>query len=174
MEELHGYYLEDLEVGMSAVYSKTVSEADVVMFAGISGDTNPLHLNQLFAEGTHFKERIAHGMLSASFISTVLGTRFEVSDQDGQVRTVVVDGSVAVSNEHGSVEVVAGGLARASAEAPPSTRENASRCSRRTPGACSTTRMAARAGGKPRRVGSCRPSQSPPPRARARRSDARR
>ena len=75
MEELHGYYLEDLEVGMSAVYSKTVSEADVVMFAGISGDTNPLHLNQLFAEGTHFKERIAHGMLSASFISTVLGTR---------------------------------------------------------------------------------------------------
>ena len=75
MDELHGYYLEDLSVGMSKIYSKTISEADIVMFAGISGDTNPVHLNQLFAEGTIFKERIAHGMLSASFISTVLGTQ---------------------------------------------------------------------------------------------------
>ena len=75
MEELHGYYLEDLSVGMTEIFSKTVSEADIVMFAGISGDTNPVHLNQLFAEGTVFKERVAHGMLSASFISTVLGTR---------------------------------------------------------------------------------------------------
>lgn len=75
MDERHGYYLEDLSVGMTDVYSKTVSEADIVMFAGISGDTNPVHLCQLFAEGTVFKERIAHGMLGASFISTVLGTR---------------------------------------------------------------------------------------------------
>lgn len=75
MDERHGYYLEDLTVGMTDVYSKTVSEADIVMFAGISGDTNPVHLCQLFAEGTVFKERIAHGMLGASFISTVLGTR---------------------------------------------------------------------------------------------------
>lgn len=75
MDELHGYYLEDLTVGMSKIYSKTISEADIVMFAGISGDTNPVHLNRLFAEGTVFKERIAHGMLSASFISTVLGTQ---------------------------------------------------------------------------------------------------
>lgn len=75
MEELHGYYLEDLSVGMSGVFAKTVSEADIVLFAGISGDTNPVHINQLFAEGTIFKDRIAHGMLSASFISTVVGTR---------------------------------------------------------------------------------------------------
>ncbi|MET4806757.1 MaoC family dehydratase [Limibacillus sp. MBR-115] len=75
MQELHGYYIEDLEPGMSAIYAKTVTEADIVMFAGLSGDTNPVHLNQTFAEGTMFKERIAHGMLSASFISTVLGTR---------------------------------------------------------------------------------------------------
>jgi 3-hydroxybutyryl-CoA dehydratase len=75
MEELHGYYFEDLSVGMSAVFAKTLPDADVVMFAGISGDTNPVHLNQLFAEGTLFKECVAHGMLSASFISTVLGTR---------------------------------------------------------------------------------------------------
>ena len=75
MQELHGYYLEDLSVGMTSVFAKTVTEADIVMFAGISGDTNPVHINQLFAEGSMFKERIAHGMLSASFISTVVGTR---------------------------------------------------------------------------------------------------
>jgi 3-hydroxybutyryl-CoA dehydratase len=75
MDEKHGYYLEDLETGMTAIYAKTVTEADIVMFAGISGDTNPVHLDALFADQTTFKGRIAHGMLSASFISTVLGTR---------------------------------------------------------------------------------------------------
>ncbi len=60
---------------MTAVYAKTVTEADIVMFAGISGDTNPVHLDALFADQTAFKGRIAHGMLAASFISTVLGTR---------------------------------------------------------------------------------------------------
>jgi 3-hydroxybutyryl-CoA dehydratase len=74
MQELHGYYLEDLSVGMTSIFAKTVTEADIVMFAGVSGDTNPVHINQLFAEGTMFKGRIAHGMLSASFISTVVGT----------------------------------------------------------------------------------------------------
>jgi 3-hydroxybutyryl-CoA dehydratase len=73
--QLHGYYLEDLSVGMSDVFAKTVSEADIVLFAGVSGDTNPVHINQQFAEATPFKGRIAHGILSASFISTVLGTR---------------------------------------------------------------------------------------------------
>jgi 3-hydroxybutyryl-CoA dehydratase len=75
MQELHGYYLEDLSVGMTNIFAKTVTEADIVMFAGISGDTNPVHINQLFAEGSMFKNRIAHGMLSASLISTVVGTR---------------------------------------------------------------------------------------------------
>jgi 3-hydroxybutyryl-CoA dehydratase len=75
MQELHGYYIEDIEVGMTDSYGKTVTDADVVMFAGISGDTNPVHLNETFAEQTRFKGRIAHGMLAASYISTVLGTR---------------------------------------------------------------------------------------------------
>jgi len=75
MEEKHGYFLEDMEIGMTAVYAKTVTDADIVMFAGISGDTNPVHLDAHFADQTVFKGRIAHGMLSASFISTVLGTR---------------------------------------------------------------------------------------------------
>jgi len=75
MNELHGYYLEDLEVGMSASYAKTITEADVVLFAGISGDDNPVHLNVEYAKTTPFKERIVHGMFSAALISAVLGTR---------------------------------------------------------------------------------------------------
>lgn len=75
MQDLHGYYIEDLEVGMTESYGKTITDADIVMFAGISGDTNPVHLNETFAENTQFKGRIAHGLLAASFISTVLGTR---------------------------------------------------------------------------------------------------
>src|SRR5437763_13792545 len=60
---------------MTAIHSKTVTEADVVLFAGISGDINPVHLDNDYARDTMFKGRIAHGMLSASFISTVLGTK---------------------------------------------------------------------------------------------------
>ena len=75
MQELHGYYFEDLSPGMTAVYAKTVTDADVVLFAGISGDVNPVHLNQEFADRTMFRGRIAHGMLTASFISTVIGTK---------------------------------------------------------------------------------------------------
>jgi 3-hydroxybutyryl-CoA dehydratase len=75
MDERHGYYIEDLAPGMSAVFSKTVTEADLLMFAGVSGDTNPIHLDQDFASRTMFEGRIAHGMLTAALISTVLGTK---------------------------------------------------------------------------------------------------
>ena len=70
-----GLFIEDLTIGQSATYGKTVTDADIVLFAGVSGDTNPVHLDQTFAEKTPFKGRIAHGMLSASFISTVIGTK---------------------------------------------------------------------------------------------------
>ena len=75
MSELHGLYFEDLSVGQEAVYTKTVGEADIVLYAGVSGDTNPVHLDAEFAATTPFKERIAHGMLSAGFISAVIGTK---------------------------------------------------------------------------------------------------
>lgn len=70
-----GLHLEDIDVGMSATYAKTVSDADIVLFAGISGDSNPVHVDDDYARETMFKGRIAHGMLTASFISAVLGTR---------------------------------------------------------------------------------------------------
>ena len=75
MSEFHGYYFEDLSVGQTAVFAKTITEADIVLFAGVSGDTNPVHLNAEYASQTMFKERIAHGMLSAALISTVFGTK---------------------------------------------------------------------------------------------------
>jgi 3-hydroxybutyryl-CoA dehydratase len=74
-DSLHGYYIEDLKEGMTAVYAKTVTETDIVLYAGISGDDNPVHLNEEFARDTMFKGRIAHGMLSVGFISAVIGTR---------------------------------------------------------------------------------------------------
>ncbi len=73
--ELHGYYFEDMEEGMTDLYGKTITDADIVMFSGISGDINPAHLNKEFANETIFEGRIAHGMLTASLISTVVGTK---------------------------------------------------------------------------------------------------
>ncbi len=70
-----GYFFEDLEEGASASFSKTVTEADLVLYAGVSGDTNPVHLDAEYAATTMFKERIAHGMLTAGFISAVFGTK---------------------------------------------------------------------------------------------------
>jgi len=72
---MNGLFLEDLSVGQSAMFGKTVTEADIMAFAGVSGDTNPIHLHEGFAKGTRFGQRIAHGMLSGSFISTVIGTK---------------------------------------------------------------------------------------------------
>lgn len=66
---------EDITVGQTARYAKTVTEADILLFGAVSGDTNPVHFNEEVARGTMFKGRIAHGMLSAGLISTVIGTR---------------------------------------------------------------------------------------------------
>ncbi|UPY34965.1 MaoC family dehydratase [Sediminicoccus sp. KRV36] len=72
---MDGYFFEDLTLGQTASFGKTITEADILLFAGVSGDTNPVHINAEVAAASMFKERIAHGMLSASLISTVLGTR---------------------------------------------------------------------------------------------------
>lgn len=68
-------YIEELSLGQSAESTKTVTQADIVKFADVSGDHNPVHLDEAFAAGTAFKGVIAHGMLSASFISATLGTQ---------------------------------------------------------------------------------------------------
>jgi 3-hydroxybutyryl-CoA dehydratase len=72
---MSGVFLEDLEVGQSAELTRTVADGDLAAFAAVTGDDNPLHLDEAYAAATPFKGRIAHGMLSAGYISAVLGTR---------------------------------------------------------------------------------------------------
>ena len=75
MNEIGGYEFEELRVGMSATYAKTITEADIVLYAAVSGDNNAIHTNEEFAATTIFKGRIAHGMLSASVISAALANK---------------------------------------------------------------------------------------------------
>ena len=75
LDEMRGLYFEDMKEGMTDSFEKEITDTDIIAFAGITGDTNPIHLNEEFASETMFKGRIAHGMLTASFISTVIGTK---------------------------------------------------------------------------------------------------
>jgi len=68
-----GKTYDEIQIGDSAEFAKTVTETDVYLYAGVTGDLNPAHINESYASGTFFKGRIAHGMLSAGFISAVLG-----------------------------------------------------------------------------------------------------
>jgi len=69
------YYIDELKPGMSESFTKTVTESDIQKFGEVSGDMNPAHFDEEYAKGTIFKTRIAHGVLSASYISTVLGMK---------------------------------------------------------------------------------------------------
>ena len=70
-----GKTIDELKVGDTAEIQKTISETDVYLYAGITGDMNPAHLNEEYARDTFFKTRIAHGMLIAGLISTILGNK---------------------------------------------------------------------------------------------------
>lgn len=72
---MQGKYFEDLSIGQSEELTYTVTEDTIVAFAEVSGDDNPVHLDEAYAAKTQFGGRIAHGMLSAGFISAVIGTR---------------------------------------------------------------------------------------------------
>jgi 3-hydroxybutyryl-CoA dehydratase len=67
------YFFEDLEIGLESSFAKTISEADIIAFAEVSGDRNPVHLDEEYAAQTKFKTRIAHGMLTAGLLSAVCG-----------------------------------------------------------------------------------------------------
>jgi 3-hydroxybutyryl-CoA dehydratase len=73
--DLNGYYFEDLRVGMEASVSRTITDTDLRNFTGVSGDTNPMHLNEEYAKQTPFGGIIVHGLLTASLISAVIGTK---------------------------------------------------------------------------------------------------
>ena len=72
---MQGFTIDQLEVGQKSSFAKTVTETDVYLFAGITGDVNPAHVNQEFAKNTIFKGRVAHGMFTAGLISAVLGVQ---------------------------------------------------------------------------------------------------
>lgn len=70
-----GKTIDEIKLGDAAEFTKTVSESDVYLYAGVTGDLNPAHVNEPYAQKTFFKTRIVHGMLLAGFVSTVLGNR---------------------------------------------------------------------------------------------------
>ena len=75
MTTIQGYFLDDLTIGQRQESQNTVTEKDIELFAEVSGDDNPLHMDETYAVTTMFKSRIAHGMLSAGYISALLGTK---------------------------------------------------------------------------------------------------
>lgn len=74
-QAVQGFYFDELTVGQAVETSRVVGTADIEAFAEVSGDSNPVHLDEAYAKATPFGERIAHGMLSAAYISAILGTR---------------------------------------------------------------------------------------------------
>ncbi len=72
---MKGKKINEIEVGERAEFSKTISESDIYLFAGVTGDMNPAHINEEYARTTFFKTRIAHGLLPAGFISTVIAMK---------------------------------------------------------------------------------------------------
>jgi 3-hydroxybutyryl-CoA dehydratase len=116
MNELNGHDIEDLRPGLSATFSRTITEADIVLFAGVSGDNNAMHLNDEFARTTAFGGRIAHGMLSASVISAAIANRLPgpgtiYLGQQLKFRAPVRPGDTV----HATVEVISVDLERARA-----------------------------------------------------------
>ena len=67
--------IEEIKVGMESSYSQTVTDADIKAFAGVSGDRNPVHLDEKYAEASRYKKRIAHGLMTASYFSALFGTK---------------------------------------------------------------------------------------------------
>lgn len=100
-----GKKAHELFVGQKAFFTKTITEVDVVLFAGISGDHNPVHINQAYAETTIFKNRIVHGSLVSSLFSTILGTELPgegtifVDQYNKYIRPVYIQDTITVSVE---------------------------------------------------------------------------
>ena len=67
--------IEEIKIGMEVSYSQTITDSDVKEFAGVSGDRNPVHMDEEYAEHSRYKKRIAHGLMSASYFSALFGTK---------------------------------------------------------------------------------------------------
>ncbi|WP_459815877.1 MaoC family dehydratase [Campylobacter concisus] len=72
---LNSIPIEEIRIGMKASYSQTITDADIKAFAGISGDRNPVHIDEEYASNSRYKKRIAHGLMTASYFSAIFGTK---------------------------------------------------------------------------------------------------
>ena len=106
MNELGGYAFADLRVGMCATFAKTITEADIVLFAAVSGDNNAIHINEEFAAGTIFKGRIAHGMLSASDRATSCPDRAASSVAKPAIQGACPGQRYCPCDRHGQTEMI--------------------------------------------------------------------
>ena len=93
------YYIEDLQPGMSESYSRTVTEEDIQKFGEVSGDFNPVHFDESYAKKTIFRGRIAHGLLTAGYISTVLGTKLPGAGAIFMAASIRFTGPVRIGDE---------------------------------------------------------------------------
>jgi 3-hydroxybutyryl-CoA dehydratase len=106
--ETQTFYVDDLAIGHSATMTRTVQVEDVKSFAELSGDFNPIHLDEEFAATTRFGRCIAHGMLSANYISTVIGTQLPGSGTIYMSQSIHFKAPVYLDDEvNTTVEVIA-------------------------------------------------------------------
>jgi len=95
--------INEIEPGMSESYSQTITDSDIKAFSGVSGDKNPIHMDDEYAEKSRFKKRIAHGLMSASYFSSIFGTKLPgpgcvyVSQTLNFVRPVYIGDTVRVT-----------------------------------------------------------------------------
>lgn len=75
MQIKKSFTITEIQIGMTASYSQTITDADIKGFSGLSGDHNPVHVNEEYAKSSRYKGRIAHGLLTASFFSAIFGTK---------------------------------------------------------------------------------------------------
>jgi 3-hydroxybutyryl-CoA dehydratase len=103
--------IEEIEIGMTATYAQTITDSDIKSFAGISGDRNPVHMNDDFALNSRYKKRIAHGLMTASYFSALFGTKIPgegcvyVSQNLRFKRPVYIDDCVVASVEVTKVDM---------------------------------------------------------------------
>ncbi|WP_223466037.1 MaoC family dehydratase [Pseudomonas sp. GL-RE-26] len=97
--------ITEIEIGMKASYSQTITDSDIKAFAGLSGDHNPVHVDSEYAAKSRFGKRIAHGLMSAGFFSAIFGTRIPgpgcvyVSQNLNFLRPVYIDDTVTAEVE---------------------------------------------------------------------------
>ena len=92
-------YAEDIEIGQSASYARTVTEKDIALFGEATGDLNPVHFDEAYAATTPFKTRIAHGMLTAGYFSAVLGTKLPGAGSIYASQTLAFKAPVKIGDE---------------------------------------------------------------------------